>query len=149
MQLGVTTPTGETMAAAPCETVAAVKARIGAEVGIPPERQRLTFGGADLEDGRTLAHYRIPKGSTLHLLYSLDGGGPMLKMFSKSRVPNLKHLQHSVIITPSGSDSEADDIDDAGSPEVKKAVYIKYLNKLRDHAGAQGIDVPQIVVVGD
>jgi ubiquitin C len=45
------------------------KAMIRNQMGIPPKQQRLIFAGRQMEEGRSLAEYRITAGATLHLLH--------------------------------------------------------------------------------
>jgi ubiquitin len=50
------------------DTIGDLKKKIQEEEGVPPEQQCLTFEGKTLDDGHTLAHYRIEVESTLRLL---------------------------------------------------------------------------------
>ncbi|KAL6644023.1 hypothetical protein ACP70R_018789 [Stipagrostis hirtigluma subsp. patula] len=57
------------------ETIHEFKWWLSFEMGVLPEEQRLIFAGKQLEDGRTLADYNIQKGSEVHVVLRLRGGG--------------------------------------------------------------------------
>ena len=76
MQIIVKTLTGEriTCAVEASDTIDAVKAIVEEREGISADQQLLTYAGAQLEDGDTLAECNIPEEATLHLMLRLRGG---------------------------------------------------------------------------
>ena len=77
MQIFVTTLSGEllTLDVDAGDTIENVRGIIGDRLGIPPDEQRLSFGGTPVRDGRTLRDYGVQKESTLELTLRLLGAG--------------------------------------------------------------------------
>lgn len=65
-----------TISASPADTVEAVKGEVTRVTGLQPWSQSLIFAGQRLQDGRTLADYRVTNGSTLFLTQIVGSGGP-------------------------------------------------------------------------
>jgi ankyrin repeat protein len=75
-QIFIKTLTGKTLTiiVAKDDTVENLKQKVQDKEGIPPDHQRITYGGKQLRDGCTLADYDITKDATLHLVLRMFGG---------------------------------------------------------------------------
>ena len=58
----------------PSDKIIRIKERIEEKEGIPPQQQRLIFGGKQMVDEKVASDFNIEGGSVLHLVLALRGG---------------------------------------------------------------------------
>ena len=137
MQLFVKTLTGKTVSieVEEGESIEDVKAKIAEKEGIPPEQQRLIFGGQQLQDAKTLQDYDVGDDATLHLVLRLRGGEMFSFMNSVKRVDedfvkrNLinelsdtdRELMNSFVSVSRGSLDEESDDDDSNTAAISSS----------------------------
>ena len=75
MQIFVRTVHGKTIALEvdPFDSVLSLKLKPQDRDGIPADKQRLIFGGIELEDGNTLCHSNFQMYTTVHQVLQLRG----------------------------------------------------------------------------
>jgi len=78
------------------QSVAEVKTLVQQAKGIPADMSRLSFGGAELDDSRSLESYDVEAASTLHLNLRLLGGGKKKKKKNYTTPKVIKHKHKKV-----------------------------------------------------
>eukprot|EP00762_Andalucia_godoyi_P001613 ANDGO_00222.mRNA.1 Ubiquitin-like protein 1 len=58
----------------PEDKVIVIKRKVEEKEGIPPEQQRLIFGGKQMQDEQSAESFKIEPGAVLHLVLALRGG---------------------------------------------------------------------------
>jgi ubiquitin len=152
MQLFVKTLTGKTVSieVEEGESIEDVKAKIAEKEGIPPEQQRLIFGGQQLQDAKTLDDYNVGDDATLHLVLRLRGGRTMSMPFGTGRVDvqagggrskpvdqnfvkehlagltdQDRELMNAFVAASRGEEVDADAATTAAAPEESKKVRVR------------------------
>ena len=76
MQVFVKTFAGKTLTVEvePDESIESLKNKLQSKEGIPPNQQRILFGGKQLDSKKSISDYKIENESTMHMVLRLRGG---------------------------------------------------------------------------
>jgi len=56
------------------DKISRIKEKVEEQSGVPPQQQRLIFGGRQMSDDKTARESNVVAGSVLHLVLALRGG---------------------------------------------------------------------------
>merc|ERR1719232_1508397 len=147
MQLFVKTLTGKTVTieGEEGESIEDVKAKISEKEGIPPEQQRLIFGGQQLQDGKTIDDYDVGDDATLHLVLRLRGGPGYTEVDDSFVQDQLqKHLNEDQITTIQNFISKSiSSSSSSGGSSVLGLYYIGEVDKFYANGAFEQISHPK------
>lgn len=98
-QIFIKTLTGKTftLEVKPSDTIKIVKDKIQDKEGIPPDMQRLIFGGRQLENSHTIGDYHIQNSCTLTLVIFVKEGMQIFVKFNTGKIISLEVEQSNTI----------------------------------------------------
>ena len=135
----------------PSDTIDNVKCYAFVSADIPPEQQRLTFAGEQMEGIRTLSYYHIQQESTLELLMRIEGGAraSAKQHLTKDTAKKAATKELKVKIPQAVCEDEAPD----QPPELVREIVLDIRRRVdvyrRKHASGEAIILPAIQKLSD